>query len=145
LDQKPALVIIDASVVIKWFVREEGTDRARALTTRAASREIELHTTDFCFAECANAIWRLVLKQKSLTRERGLAVFSRLAKMPLPSAPSQDLVEFAYALAVETGITVYDGLYVALASALGGTVLTADRRMFRCLRNTEYAELVEVL
>lgn len=143
--QNPPQVVVDASVVVKWLVYEEGTDRALTLAERAVDGEIELHTTDLCFAECANSIWRMVTRQQSLTRERGLTALSRLAKMPIPGAPSHYLLAFAYAVAVETGMTVYDALYVALAAALGGTVLTADRRLFRCLRNTKYAELVEVL
>ncbi len=37
---------------------------------------------------------------------------------------------------------VYDCLYVALAQALGGRMVTADRRFFDRISGTPYADLV---
>ena len=138
-------VVVDASVVCKWFVNEEGTDLALELADRAADGEIELHLSDFCLAECTNVVWRLVNKQRKLPPFWGERVVAQLAELPLVGAPSRDLIVNAYRVAVETGTTVYDAMYVSLAQALDATVVTADRRMYNRLSGTQYAPLVRML
>lgn len=137
--------VVDASVVIKWFVREEGTDRASAISDRAANAEIELHLPDFCLVECTNVIWRLVVKQQKIPRLQGHTVMAQLAELPFVRMPSRDLVGGAYRVAVDAGTTVYDGMYVALAKALGATLITADQRLCNQLMDSEYASLVQLL
>ena len=138
-------VVVDASVVIKWFVREEHTDRALALVDRAAGGEVELSIPDFCLAECSNVIWRLVTKQRTLSPHWGETVMAQLAELPIEGVPSRDLIGTAYRVAVETGTTVYDAMYVSLAEALGATFVTADRRLCNQLSDTQYAPLLELL
>ncbi len=137
--------IVDASVVIKWFVREEGSDRALAIADRAADGQIELSLPDFCLVECADVIWRLVVKQRTLPAQRGEMVVAQLTELPIVGVPSRDLTGAAYGLAVETGATVYDCMYVALAKALDAVLVTADRALYRRLSNTEYGSLVQML
>ena len=138
-------VVVDASVVLKWFIHEESNDRALALVRRSVDGELELSLPDFCLVECANAIWRLVTKQQTLPPRRGHAMMAQLAELPFVRMPSRDLVGSAYRVAVDTGTTVYDGMYVALARALGATVITADRRMYQQMSDTEYGPLVQML
>ncbi len=137
--------VVDASVVIKWFVHEDGSNRASEISDRAADGEIELSLPDFCLVECANVIWRLVVKQRKLPPLQGQAVMAQLTELPFVRMPSRDLVRGAYRVAVDAGTTVYDGMYVALAKALGATLITADRRLCNQLMDTEYASLVQLL
>jgi predicted nucleic acid-binding protein len=138
-------LVVDASVVIKWFIHEKGTDSALSLAESAAVGEIDLCVPDICFAECANVIWRLVAKQSVLTESQGELAASQLAELPLAAVPCRDLIATAYRMAIEKGITVYDGLYVALACAHDATLITADRRLCRKLADTPYAPLIQAL
>lgn len=138
-------IVIDASVVLKWFVREEGTDLALQLADRAANGEIELHLSDFCLAECTNVVWRLVNKQRKLPPHWGETVVAQLVELPIVGVPSRAIIATAYRVAVETYITVYDAMYVSLAKALDATVVTADSRMYDRLSGTQYVPLVRML
>jgi predicted nucleic acid-binding protein len=45
------------------------------------------------------------------------------------------LREKAFEIALETGSSIYDCLYLALAEALDSNMVTADRRFFLALQN----------
>jgi predicted nucleic acid-binding protein len=48
-------------------------------------------------------------------------------------------------VAVETGITVYDALYVAPVYAHDATSVTADRRLYRQLAGSDFAPRIQML
>ena len=138
-------VVVDASVVIKWFVNEPGTERAQSLAEQAADGELELNAPDLCLVECANVIWKLLTKRHTLTKSQGKDAISWLAGIPLLAVPSKDLIAPAYRLAVSTGVTVYDGMYLALGEALDAPVITADRKMVNRLKGTPHEGRAELL
>jgi predicted nucleic acid-binding protein len=47
-------LVVDASVVIKWFVPEPGSAAARQLL----GQDHEFYAPDFLFAETANVLWK---------------------------------------------------------------------------------------
>jgi hypothetical protein len=55
-------------------------------------------------------------------------------RFPLEVHSAELLLESAWVIARETGLTVYDSLYVALAVAQTAPLVTADRRLFEALR-----------
>ena len=52
------ILVVDASVVIKWFVEEELHDEALALL----ESEHDLHGPDLLFLEVANVAWKKALR-----------------------------------------------------------------------------------
>jgi predicted nucleic acid-binding protein len=50
--------VIDASVAIKWVVRETGTQEALSL------RQHRLVAPDLLVAECANILWKKVRRKE---------------------------------------------------------------------------------
>jgi predicted nucleic acid-binding protein len=52
------------------------------------------------------------------------------------------LLPQAYRIAVETGRTVYDCLYLALAQVHGCTMVTADERFYNALSHTPHSNSV---
>lgn len=48
----------------------------------------------------------------------------------------------AAGLTLETGVSLYDALYVVLAEQSGAVLLTADRKLTAALRETPYASLI---
>lgn len=55
------LLVIDASIAVKWVVEEEGTIEALAL--RGAAKLI---APDLLIAECANILWKKVRRGELL-------------------------------------------------------------------------------
>ena len=53
--------------------------------------------------------------------------------MPIATYDTLSLLDSAYEIALGTRCSIYDCLYVALAVALGGRLVTADRRLYEAM------------
>ena len=120
--------MIDASVVVKWFVPEVHTDAAR----RWLASSHEYVSPDLLFPEAGNAIWKKV-RRGELTAGEGQRLVGDLSGVAVEAIATRGLLSDAHALAVSTGLTVYDATYVALAVRLETQVITADDRLKRTL------------
>ncbi len=123
-------IVVDASVVLKWFVPEAGSDAASRLL---ASGE-RLEAPDLLFAEIANAIWKKVLRGQ-LTRAESQLLVSDIEKIAVDTTPCRALASDAHAIALITSRSVYDSMYVALALRRDTRVITADERFFHALQS----------
>jgi predicted nucleic acid-binding protein len=133
-------LVVDASVALKWFVGEDGSDLAVALLNRGEP----LIAPDLVLAEVCNAAW------KSLRRGEIAAAQLDQVAIDLPEAfqrliPLDRLVRPAAALARELDHPVYDCFYLALAEAEDAPMVTADRRLVAALGGTPLAGRVRPL
>lgn len=126
----PAGLVVDASVVIKWHVVEVHSDAARQLLGDDAP---DLHVPDLLFPEVGNILWKKV-NRGELTAESARTIAHLVAVAPLVVHPAAPLLEAAFEIALTSGRTVYDSLYVALAVQLGCRVVTADERLSNSLK-----------
>jgi predicted nucleic acid-binding protein len=122
-----SLLVVDASVAIKWVVEERGTPEALALRGGA-----KLIAPDLLVAECANILWKKVRRSQLAVEEASLA--ARLLQVAdIELSPTRPLLEAATRLAIELDHPVYDCLYLALAVANVCPFVTADERLLRRL------------
>jgi predicted nucleic acid-binding protein len=130
-------VVVDASVAVKWFVPEELAANAH----RLLAPEYELLAPDLLWAELGNVLWKKCRRQEfdPRTARRLLRDFSRV---PIEYHASEPWTESALDLAIRHGVTVYDGLYLALAAGNGCRVVTADRRLREACREAAVRDLV---
>ena len=124
-----SVFVVDASVVVKWFVPEIHSDAAR----RLLAWPHEYVAPDLLFAETANTIWRKI-RRKELTAEEGQQLVADIGRIAVETVSCRALAEDAYALAHATGRTVYDSMYVALAVRLNTRAITADDRLEAALK-----------
>ncbi len=125
-----SVFVVDASVVVKWFVPERHSDAAR----RLLDLPNEYVAPDLLFAEAANTIWKKISRQE-LTADDGQRLVADIGGIAVETVSCRALAEDAHALAHATGRTVYDAMYVALAVRLGTRVITADERLEAALKN----------
>lgn len=124
-----SIFVVDASVVVKWFVPEIHSDAARRLLAMAH----EYVAPDLLFAETANTIWKKI-RRNELTVGEGQRLVADIGRIAVETVSSRALAEDAHALAHATGRTVYDSMYVALAARLNTRSITADDRLEAALR-----------
>jgi predicted nucleic acid-binding protein len=124
-----SVFVIDASVVVKWFVPEIHTDAARRLLVLSH----EYVAPDLLFAETANTIWKKI-RREELTAEEGQQLVADIGQIAVETVPCRALAEDAHALANVTGRTVYESMYVALAVRLNTRAITADDRLEAALQ-----------
>lgn len=139
-----SVFVVDASVVVKWFVPEIHSDKARRLL--AAPHEYV--APDLLFAETANTIWKKV-RRKELTAEQGQRLVADIGRIAVETVSCRSLAEDAHALANATARTVYDCMYVALAVRLKTRTITADETLEAALRRfpavARHIQLVQTL
>jgi predicted nucleic acid-binding protein len=58
----------------------------------------------------------------------------------LETHPVTRLIEPAFDIALATGRTVYDSIYLALATALSCQLVTADKRLFNALHSGPFGK-----
>jgi predicted nucleic acid-binding protein len=124
-----SVFVVDAGVVVKWFVPEIHSDAARRLLVFPH----EYLAPDLLFAETANTIWKKI-RRKELTSEEGQQLVADMGRIAVETVPCRVLAEDAHALANATGRTVYDSMYVALAVRLNTRSITADERLEAALK-----------
>ena len=125
--------VVDASVVVKLYLREELSDVTEALFEAPGTQSF--FVPDIFYCECANIFWKSVRRlniqpayaQSSLHGLMGLIVFP---------VSSTELLHDTLDLALEYGITAYDASYVALSENLRIPLITADRKLLTNLQGT---------
>ena len=120
--------VIDASVVIKWIVEEEGTFEALAILENA-----ELSAPDLLIAECANILWKKV-RREELSEDEAQIGARLLEQADIEILPTRHLLSSVTSLAVELDHPAYDCLYLALAIERNWQFVTADERFQRKVR-----------
>lgn len=119
-------LVVDASVAVKWFVREEGSDEARHL----AESGVRLVAPVLISLEVASA-----LSKKSRKKLVSLGeVESDLRQLPrlLDELIDLDgLMRRALALADDLDHPIYDCLYVETARLRRVALVTSDVRLLR--------------
>jgi len=121
-----AVVVADASVVVKWFVEEEHTDAALRLRDDYVDRTVDIASPDLLPHEVLNA-----LRYNPGLGERQLKeIVEALDKYSLWLAPLEgELAETSVENSMRHGISVYDSAYISLGQIREIPVYTADRRL----------------
>jgi predicted nucleic acid-binding protein len=127
------LIVVDASVAVRWLVQLPGHGEARALF----GHQNRLLAPEFLPAEVGSALTKLV-RAKALTRKEGLEAFDDFFRAPVRLSPVQQDSRQAMAMALRFGQSCYDCLYLALAEREGGTFATADGRFWKAMRGTTF-------
>ncbi|KPF74419.1 hypothetical protein IP88_07985 [alpha proteobacterium AAP81b] len=130
-------MIVDASVAVKWLLREPDTDDAVALIGQKS-----LSAPDLIHAEIANIVWKHTLRGEVHDIEQYLA---RLDQILDHVSPCWELAASATALAVTLRHPAYDCFYLALAIAEDAELVTADRRFVATCAGTPHEARVRLL
>ena len=119
-------LVVDASVAIKWLVREEGSDNALCLL------DAKLVAPDLLYAEAANILWKMVRRGQVSADEADQAAYA-LSQVEIQIVPARSLFASALRLSVQLDHPAYDCVYLAAADALAATFVTADAKLLRKL------------
>ena len=135
------ILVIDASVAMKWFVRENLHEQALLLLSDHAD---DLQAPDFILTEVTHIAWKKVLRNE-ISQEQARVIPTDLRRYILSFHPSADLVDGALDIALSRHHTVYDCLYIACAEAIGGVLITADKKLHKAIEGTGFERLVRYL
>ena len=126
------LYVIDAGVVVKWFIPEVDSAIAHQLLERYLQGVDSPVAPDLLISECANAFWRRC-RQGDITPAEATESLADLLTLNVPLVSATSLAQSALQLALQHQRTVYDALYLALAQERNCSLMTADERFFNAL------------
>lgn len=131
-------LVVDASVVIKWYVPEVHSAEA----VRLLEEEWVLVAPDLLGAEVANTLWKKVRRGEISERDASDILAAFLAS-PVEIFPSTPLLPGALDIAMTLGRTVNDSLYLALAVERYAAVITADENLANAVKESPLAGHVQ--
>lgn len=131
------MIVVDASVAVDMLLGP-GSQAGDMLAAKfaAGGAVCAPHLVD---AEVGQVIRRFTLSG-SLSRTSALQMVADLSALPIRRFPNAVLVERAMELL--DNVTVYDGLYIALAEALDCPLLTGDRALMNVPGSRANVEVV---
>lgn len=119
------MIMVDASVALKWVVPEAGSDRARHLLASEV-----LAAPDLMWVECANVLW-VKARRGQISRGAATAAMGAIDSAPVRCLAAKDHAKAAQTIAFELDQTAYDCLYLAAALAERAVLVTADEAFAR--------------
>ncbi len=128
-------VVVDTSVAVKWFIKEN--DRGRALRLLGAT---DRHAPDLIVAEVGNVAWKKTIVGE-ITAAQARFICTSLRGYFAVLHRSEALVDRAIAIALHLRHPIYDCLYLACAERARTRLVTADRRLLAALAGTTLAPL----
>ena len=134
------IVVLDASVVVKWFVKERHTDSALRARDDYAAGRTDIWSTQLLPYEVLNALRYNPSFGTEELKAAGRALEGyRLALNPVLG----ELAEASVVEAVSYGITFYDAACLSLSRMLGRTLYTADERLLAKVANVRGVSHIE--
>lgn len=118
-------IVVDASVAVKWYVPEEGSDEASSILVE----DVERLAPDLLASEFGNVLWKKVGRGELTSGEATEICDAFLTSSPVRLVPSASYLGPALEIALRWGCTVYDALYLAVALGEDCGLATADARL----------------
>jgi predicted nucleic acid-binding protein len=128
-------VVVDASVAVKWFVRETGREQALRIVDAP-----ERHAPDLIVAEVGNVAWKKAIRGE-VTGAQARFICTSVRRYFAVLHRSQALIDRAIDIALRLRHPIYDCLYLACAERAGARLVTADEKLLAALDGTALASL----
>ena len=129
----PGHLVVDASVVAKWFLAdEEYVAQAEALREAWKHDEVDLVAPAHIRVEVPRAL-QLAVRDSRIDVEVGNRLLETFLQLELPIVSSDGLVRDAFRISSEYRVALYDSLYCALAERLTWPLVLADERLYNRL------------
>lgn len=129
-------VVLDSSVVIKWFRRYEAL-RKQALELRRAylNGHLFIHVPDLLIYEIANVLRYKPDMNEAKVRQALQSLFDMGIGI---EHIGTELIGRTVGIAYSYGVTVYDAAFVALAEQLKADLITVDVELTQRLHDIPY-------
>jgi predicted nucleic acid-binding protein len=131
--------VLDTSVILKWFLKEEFGDIALNIKNAYVHGEIDLIEPDLLLYEFVNVLrFNVGVPGKEL-EELIEVLFSYQFNLVVPTVR---MLKLAQSFALMYNITVYDAYYVVLAKDTNSYFVTADGKLHKKISNLPFVRLL---
>ncbi len=128
--------VVDASVVLKWYLRdEEHAGQADLLQRAFETGRLDLTSPNYVRYEVAIGL-EIAHRQGRLAAELLHDCLANFLALPVYQERDADqLLHDAMRLSAQYEVSPYDALYLGLAEQSGYPLVTADARLYRRVRS----------
>ena len=133
-------LVVDASVAVKWLVKEENSE----LALRLFDGPFRLFAPRLMASEVGSALSRKA-RLGEISKKQAAERAAAISEMAVTWTSDESVCPEAVRLSLELNHPVYDCLYLALAQRHGTTMVTADTRFAQVVSETGYRHLVVTL
>ena|SRR3989338_1757655 len=118
--------VLDASVIVKGFAREENSDKAIEIIKSHITNKTLIIVPELLFLEVINSFR---FKNKNIYALK--KINDDLIKFQFKTEKlNKDLMDKTIEISVKNNLTIYDALYVAIAQLHGCPLITADKGLY---------------
>lgn len=120
-------LLLDSSVVVKWFRNEVDSDKALAIQSESLRGKLDVQIADLTYYETANAL----RYSGEFTSDQVCECLESIVTLGVGAyALDLDILKSAVEGSFEKGISIYDAYLIALANGYGLAFVTADAKLF---------------
>lgn len=121
-------LILDSSVIAKWFFPESGSEKALEIKEKFTANTISIAIPVLLYYEINN-ILRTAVKTFRIETNEATEVYNAFLTLNFIAYSSEALMEKTLDLAIKFDISSYDASYIALAEYLHVPFVTADDKL----------------
>jgi predicted nucleic acid-binding protein len=126
-------IVIDASVVVKWFIEESDSDKALILRDRFIGGEVELYVPTLLYFEVLNALKYSQLFKPSELQDAGESLENYGFKV---ITIKNEIRKHMINVAIDCDFSIYDASYLGVSIGLEKVFCTADEKIIKKLPPT---------
>jgi len=123
-------LVIDASVVVKWFIEEHDSDKAILLRDKFIEGNVKIYIPSLLYFEVLNALKYSQLFEPSELNDAGESLENYGLKVV---TIKNELRKHMVKVALDYELSIYDASYLGLSIGLGKLFCTADAKIIRKL------------
>ncbi|MBD3226797.1 MAG: PIN domain-containing protein [Candidatus Lokiarchaeota archaeon] len=140
MERNTEIIVLDASVIVKWFNKESYTKKAVILKEKYLKREYLIYEPSLLFYEVSNA-----LRYNSEFGENDvIQAIKSLMDLQLKIVEIDNWFSKSITLAYKYGITIYNAAYIALGNFLNAPIYTADEKLENKIQLSEVIHIKQV-
>ncbi|MHB8280697.1 MAG: type II toxin-antitoxin system VapC family toxin [Candidatus Humimicrobiaceae bacterium] len=130
LFNKKEKMILDTSVIIKWFFNEdeENTQVANLILNKYLDNEIGIIIPEIAIFEIANVIKNRI--KTSQNKHIGVNVIDKIFNLGIIFYINKEILKNAFNIAININESVYDCIFIATAEYFKSKMITDDRKLF---------------
>lgn len=133
------LLVLDTSVIGKWFKEEPGSNISLKIREEFFQGKHEIVIPDLVLYELSNAL----RYDKKFDLDLITKAIDSLIEMDLEIVlPTKEIINQAVSLAFSYNITVYDGIFISLGKLIKGTVITADEKLYKKVKDLKFVKFI---
>jgi len=131
------IIVLDASVAVKWFVHDVSSDEASLV-----AHKYKFIAPNLIMTEVANALWTYA--RRGDVSSQDLVSALKILDKRISLLNQLSIVQMASQLACDLNHPVYDCMYLAVSRMQHLPLLTADKRLVKIATSEMGLEVVDL-